>query len=321
MKELCILIGAGASAFHSKKNEIFCPPLGINLARAMRKDTNFKKVFATAEKMVAAKRIKKFEVWMNRFIGNVNFYSTVLWCLSGFFLKYNELPEDSFYLTLIEKLGQKKLSKSIFISLNYESLFEIALRKEGYKINWGTDVEDDKFNIEKDFLCEVSVFKPHGSSNFRQSLKVIGGNGYSGAVASITGQIESEVFIADPKTAYLEFIGSADHGHSVISAYEPKKRTSYSKRFIIQIRENLKNSIKNIEKTLIIGISCNKDDSFLNEVLGKLFTTSKQVGYIGDERDYKNYLKLFNLDENFFQRLGLINHEDNKRILEFIKHM
>lgn len=367
MKDFCVLIGAGASAFHSR-DQTACPPLGMYLAEAMRYDDNVSRDFNNVEDLVGRNN-ENFEDWMIRFIENTYLYNKVLSCLSGFFLKHWNVPEDSIYLKLIKEFGTERISRTIFVSLNYESLFEIALRKKRYKIYWGTDAKDDEFNTEKDYLSETSVYKPHGSSNFRQSgvtllnsrssgqsepalkvggsskIQIIGfhvkGGGQSepaikvagssklhlsnvtvegGVEVDYKGSIESEVAIKDPKKANQEF-STFNKSISVISAYEPGKSSPYSTDFIEAIRKNLLNDIKKIKKALIIGISCNEGDEFLNKIIRKITKKSSIIGYVGGESDHEKYMRLLKKDRDFFPYLGKLNHCDMGRIFSFIHSM
>jgi len=134
------------------------------------------------------------------------------------------------------------------------------------------------------------------------------------------GSIESEVAIKDPQKAYQEF-STFNKNVSAISAYEPGKSSPYSKDFIESIRKNLLNSIKNIKKALIIGVSCNKGDEFLNKIIRKIAKKSSIVGYVGGESDYVKYKELLEKDEKFFPYLGKLNHSDMDKIISFIHNM
>ncbi len=303
-RDIFIIIGAGASFGHSI-NRGSCPPLGKDLGKELRDSYQ---EFRNVEEQISIQCGEDFEEWLEK-LGDKPFqFTDVLWCISKYFSKYHHLPSDSAYLKLIDVLGSYTLKKVIFVSLNYESLLEMSLRKRGYGVIAGT-AEYDSFNSTDNRLrAFVPIFKPHGSSTYRVYLRVKIENCKRMAICDPSSNISlGPVFLCDPKKAHEEMESIERSIPSVISAYNPTKSTSFNREFIDYQREKLLQLISKSSKVIVVGINHREEDEYINKLIEAAFLGGSELGFIGSLRAYEGYVnhcKIKSSQPKGFTRIG-----------------
>lgn len=203
------LIGAGASKGHGKPEA----PLGNKLGGCLRKHYP---AFENIEKQTQSRCEDDFEEWTKSIGDDGEAFTLSLIVTGHFFRRFNPISQDSLYFKLIDSIPPGKLASTSFISLNYESLLEQAIRHRNYSIDWGsTDLIYDYFN----FPCPrkpIKVLKPHGSANFIATGAHMFEAG--SVVIDITSNLKAGTVVIDPTSEH-----SSKAYLPVISAYEKEK--------------------------------------------------------------------------------------------------
>lgn len=307
-KDILVIVGAGASLAHSQEITS-CPPLGKDLASTLRKALpEFEQLEADVGKMCGS----DFEEWMENYTRmDSRVYSGVLWCLSKYFSGYNVIPNDSLYLELLDRIGPALLKKTAFISLNYESLLELAIQRMGYYVDPVAHIDQDSFNT-KETQIRIPVLKPHGSSNYRVldsspnfgttfSGKVTIGPNQKGIVfeninlnkveTAVTGEcIIKGTKFENPRDVHGMLDGLSTSNHSIICAYNPEKTSNFNHDLINDIREHSFNLLNNCKKLVMIGIGHRKEDVIINKIVEVgLRAAGSNVRFIGGTNCCKGY--------------------------------
>ena len=329
-KDIVIIIGAGASFDHSR-NRDDCPPLGECLASSLRKELP---EFVSIEEKVKKKCGIDFEQWMEDYASkDISTYTGVLWCLSKYFSKYKDIQDDSLYLELTKRIDTEK---AFFISLNYEALLELAIRREGYHIDPGVSTEQDNFNNISSQVI-IPVLKPHGSVNYRAidsssnygttlAGKITIGDNQKNIIfkninikkieISESGQcIVNGSKLDEPKEVNEKLDDISKSNHSIVCAYNPKKTANINHDFINKVREHIFNRMTSCSKMVLIGINHKPNDEFINKVVLTGLKAGADVRFIGSKVACENYFG--SRDTNF---LGTTFRESLDELVEFLNN-
>jgi hypothetical protein len=317
-KEILFIVGAGASVDHSKS--VACPPLGKDLAEKIRQKIP---EFIMAEKQSGKLCGNDFEEWLENNAYEPEVYTDVLWCLSKYFCKFNEVPHDSLYLKVLRRITKELLSKSIFVSLNYEALLELAIHKSGYKAYCGTG-EFDSFNNQWKSNQEIiSIVKPHGSCTYRTKF----GEGVFGSAVAVkriaicdkTSNISlGPTYLVDPKVVYAEMGKIENSLPSIVSAYNPEKSSSFNREFIESSRQFLLNTVANCRKVVMIGLNFRATDIYINSVIRNALESGAILGFVGDKTAFNNYLGLSSKSNQHYKYLAETFRSSIDSITEFL---
>lgn len=304
LKDWMILVGAGASYGQHKK---FHPPLGKDLAQELRtKDSRFSQI----EKSTAQTCGEDFESWLSSIGDNSVAFTDSLAVVSHYFRQFKQINKKSRYFDLIDILGEKGINRCTFLSLNYESLLEMALRKKGYLLDWGSSSMDgDRFN-PREGVGVVPFYKPHGSSHFLSML----GNGPATPMATtldITSNIHLGTDIIDPTSMTI-----SPDAISTISAYEPQKRSPFNSEFVNEIRKNTLTAAESAKLLLVIGIRYIPQDAFLPQVFDAAKKEGLTIAFIGGNEDFEVYKKQFDNTQTQVIHISQYFDDDSIRSLE-----
>jgi hypothetical protein len=286
-RQIVIIVGAGASRDHSK-DKSHCPPLARDLAQELRYTLP---QFAEVEKKVGEPCGEDFEKWMEKHSSKdpLN-YTDILWHLSKYFVRFKEIPDDSLYLYLIEEMDWDLLQKTLFVSLNYEVLLEMAIRKKGYRAHTGTG-NLDSFNDLQVGLPEIPIIKPHGSCHYRVQMNVIAVGCDRIAVCDPSSNMAlGPTTSEDPLRIEMKDIHTSIP--SVISAFNPEKSSSFNRNFIESFRNLLLNRMKNCKKIALIGVNFRPHDHFMNKVVRTGLEAGASIGFLGDQEAFNHYQAL-----------------------------
>lgn len=296
-KDWLILVGAGASFGHHDKDK-YKAPLGKDLAECLRKKDQR---FLDIEKAVGAECGQDFEEWLIKVGANPEAFTSSLASVSHFFRQFKQIHKKSRYFELLSTIGDKNIHRVSFVSLNYESLLEMALRQSGYNLDWGSSsYGDDRFNSSKR-KTTVPFYKPHGSSHFIACMANRPTTPRA-TTLDLTSKIDMETEIMDPTSMTFH-----EDVISVISAYEPEKRNSFNSTFIDEVRETTLQAAKSANLLLIIGIRHTPQDAFLPQVFNSALKPGLRIAYVGSNTDFDGYrsefqradVELFHLGERF----------------------
>lgn len=296
-KDWLILVGAGASFGHHDKDK-HKAPLGKDLAECLRKKDQR---FLDIEKAIRIECGQDFEKWLIKIGENGEAFTSSLASVSHFFRQFKRTHIKSRYFNLLSTIGDKNIHRVSFISLNYESLLEMALRQRGHSLDWGSNsFTSDRFNSNKR-KATIPFYKPHGSSHFIACM----GNGPTTPRATtldLTSNISMATEVMDPTSMTFH-----EDVISVISAYEPEKRSPFNSTFIDEIRESTLKAAESANLLLIIGVRHTPKDAFLPQIFNSAIKPGLRIAFVGGNTDFDGYrsefegrdIELFHLGERF----------------------
>ncbi|MCG7643170.1 hypothetical protein MHM99_16850 [Alteromonas sp. MmMcT2-2] len=299
MEKVLVMIGAGASKGHSRAT---CPPLGRELGGALR---DVYPLFSELEENTGNTCSEDFEQWTASIGDDAAAYCDSLILIGHYFRQYKALPHDSLYKQLIDKLSN---FNATYLSLNYESLLEIAVKEKGYEINWGaTSFKEDNFNSANENAEKITILKPHGSAHFLAAGAHLFQRG--DVCSDITSLINCGTIIADPsKCGDTAFI-------PVLSAYEAQKRNSFNDAFIRDIRERSIEAAAEADCVLVIGIRHSPQDKFLPSIFDAMKDNTSLL-YVGGSEDFSGYESQFNNGQRNVEHLSEFFTSDSIRRLD-----
>lgn len=273
-----VIVGAGASFGQHSQNP---PPLGKDLAAAIREvDARFPEI----ESRTGKKCGDDFEQWLLQISDEPRAFTESLAVVAHFFRQYKEVKDDSLYYSLLSALGEKGISSSCFLSLNYESLLEMALQKKVYRLDWGSSaIRNDSFNTSGLAKQSVPFYKPHGSAHFMTCLA--NGPAVPGATTlDLTSKIHMETEVLHPARS-----NPGSSALSVISAYEPQKRSPFNSTFVEEIRQSAEMAASNTRVAIIIGVRFAPNDAFLPRLLDCIVKKEAKIEHVGGNEDFTAY--------------------------------
>jgi hypothetical protein len=318
-RQVVIIVGAGASCDHSKDRSS-CPPLARDLARELRSTLP---QFAELEEKVGRPCEEDFEKWTEQIEKRsreaAENHTDILWCLSKYFVRFKEIPDDSLYLNLIEEIVPDLLQKTLFVSLNYEVLLEMAIREKGYRAHAGTG-NLDSFNDLQAGLPEIPVIKPHGSCHYRVQMNVTSvGCGRIAVSDPSSNMTLGPTISEDPFRIDEEMKDFSTSIPSVISAFNPEKSSSFNRLFIESARNRLLTRMKDCRKMALIGVNFRPYDHFINEVVKTGLEAGASIGFVGDEEAFNNYCALVSPLGTNYRYLGTKFRDELDSLMTFLK--
>lgn len=257
-----IMFGAGASAY-SSANLAQNPPLGNRLLEAMHmqssmaemllKNKYYKWLFSTVGFELAMEIAASDESLPKNFIAT--FQRDICAFLSNFYIDSNNT-----YLRLIE--GLPRDSKKVgFVSLNYDTLLEQALRR----------TQLCYYQHSSEYVLEsLPLIKPHGSCSFLPDTSNLNMRGTTvrglcqvidnGRTDIAVEGVDIKRWLYDPRNLDL---------CPVISYYARGKKTYCNGSFIDGIREIYDSIILNCETLNIVGVKYTEHDAHIWDVINR----------------------------------------------------
>lgn len=312
--KIAIYIGAGASYGHSE-NPKLCPPLGKDLGEILRK--NYQEFREIEEKW--GKCGNRFEEWFIRIelSKDIESFTDVLYCLSHYFSEnYSKIFHDSLYIKLLQRLNAQLLKNIFFVSLNYESLLELALYDQGYTID---------YPFVKPYLVSpirgvsIPILKPHGSANFRvylENVKLV--NCKRTVLLNAKSKFQSHTVPMHPTEVGKDFI-KYPRMPSIISTYSPSKSSCFNPELIEFIRMKIQKNLEQSYKVLIVGIAFNKNDKHILENFKIALRGGSSFAYVGDNTSCSNFRKYLKCAQAQFEYLGSSFAGSFEKCIKFLK--
>ena len=207
-------------------------------------------------------------------------------------MRFKEISDDSLYLNLIEEMGLDLLQKTLFVSLNYEVLLEMAIRKKGYRAHAGTG-NLDSFNDLQAGLPEIPIIKPHGSCHYRVQMNVIAvGCGRIAVCDPSSNMTLGPTASEDPLRIDEKMKDFHTSIPSVISAFNPEKSSSFNREFIESSRNLLLARMEHCKTIALIGVNFRPHDHFINELVKTGLEVGASIGFVGDQGAFNDYCAL-----------------------------
>lgn len=267
---ICVLFGAGASAF-SEPNNFPTPPLGENLFAELRQaglissDLNgeIREVFEN----------EGFETGMSLLNQRTNRDYNPLLKATALFLSQFLPSKDNYYRTFISKISHR-LNRFTIGTLNYDNLIEHSALNLGISISYS-------FAHRQRVL---SVLKLHGSSGFVPDLgsNTITNFTSSGCDVDIEAPVKHLIDYEDIKRWC-----ATDHTHSlapVMSMYMRGKRTPVCRGEVNRQRSEWAAALRRAEICYVVGVKTVPEDT---HIWDPLFESRCRIAYVNpDPRDF-----------------------------------
>lgn len=272
-----VLFGAGAS-FGSPSILPFAPPLGSGLYEQLAK--SFPNSWGGVPYALGEEFRKNFEIGMATLWDSGSHTIPILMQhMAIYFANFNVHVSgtDSYSLFLKRLDADGKLAGTIFSTLNYECLFEIAVSNSGRAVAYS----DEGPGAES----AITLLKLHGSCNFIPS----GGAAVSRAASFSPGAvINSTITPVSPADA-IAYCNSNTALYPVMSIFTKGKPVQISPFVTESLQSIWKTAIENAESVSIIGVNPNPDDKHIWEPLA---LTDASVSMVGNEEAIQNWFKL-----------------------------
>jgi len=275
---LLFLFGAGAS-FGAVHVSPYPPPLGRDLydelAQAFPRTWGAESWFAGRADDFGS----DFETTMERCIEhNATSAVPALLDMANYFTQFEPDGDDLYSGLLLALQARSLIAQTVFCSLNYECVFEMAAIRLGIRLHYeGVDTAPVA-------TTDVRVIKPHGSCNFltradRSPMPYL----LTGSMveAGITAENPERarktlaVLAAEPVTTRGRYV--------VISNYASSKSTPLSPAQITQVRMGFASRVQSAATIIVIGARPNEHDT---HVWGPVRDCGSDVFYVGG--DYAN---------------------------------
>jgi hypothetical protein len=267
-----ILLGAGAS-FGSGDVLPHVPPLG-NGANGL-----FARLEATGGEAAGLSADLKalfrndFENGMAEFYkqsdGNIMRFQREM---AGYLAKFKPGISNA-YVRLLQTIGPKR---SIYASLNYDLLFELAAAHLGF---------NTRYSVES-LVSEVRLLKLHGSSNFWPDIP-------AGMFqnCTISGSVHADVQapirpLNQQETCYR--CANEDSLAPAIAMYAEGKAVMISPNYVEQQQAMWRDALCSARKVFVIGVRVNNADT---HIWGQLAKSKSSVTYFGRATDCEGYMQ------------------------------
>ena len=268
---IVFLFGAGAS-FGSGNVHPINPPLGNSLFNSLQR--LFPGTWGQIPDELSSKFENDFEKGMHEVIDNHSFSIAPLMQHMGIFFSrfnlYNDKP--NYYKSLVSHIkNESLLDQTVFSSLNYECLLEIAFSQKGIQINYFDEPSDNS----------ASIFKLHGSCNFKSNnIQASRGVQFSSGVS-----FEGGIQIIQPREVPRVFKGNTGL-YPAMCLYAKNKPLAIAPSQIKEAQKKWKDITEKADKVFIIGVKPNVEDKHIWEPLAN---SEAHLYYVGLEEDFSNW--------------------------------
>ncbi|MCW0316169.1 hypothetical protein NB724_001320 [Pantoea ananatis] len=264
-----ILLGAGASS-GCLDSTPYKPPLGKDLFTNLMKLNG---VAASIDDDIKAIFMTNFEEGMatyyRRSRGNIMRFQREL---SEYLSKF-EPSHNSNYHKLLSQFDNKS---TIYISLNYDVMFESAALSSGYNISYHDDYKDG----------HVRLLKIHGSSNFwpnTMGVSIKGGDLYD-----CPTHVDARIITLSPIESSKRFLN--DDGFSpAISMFAEGKEVKVSPSFVLHQQSIWAKALKNAKRIFIIGVRVHTADEHIWKAISESDVEVFYFGKNGDEKEFNDW--------------------------------
>jgi len=177
--------------------------------------------------------------------------------------------EDNLYFKVFVKTKEQNLIQdTVFSTLNYDCLLEIAAHSAGLKINY----------FDAPNSNSATVWKLHGSCNFiAKGIKATNGVSYTRGVVFDTA-------IKAIQPAQVRDYCYGDNAlYPVMSIYMKGKPLQIAKTVIKKLQSNWQNEIKKAKNIILVGVRPNLED---NHIWDHISSSDAKIFYCGGETDF-----------------------------------
>ena len=274
------LFGAGASHGCNGVNKL--PPLGTQLFDCLKKEFPLTWGKLPGQLNNAFNTINNFEygmskLWEDNTSEMLPLKSNLLQDMGIYFSRFDILdPSANLYVKLIKNVIKKEqLNKTLFSTINYECLMEIAFQKAGVGFNI--------FEISE--YERIKLLKLHGSCNFALQGVYIGTNAYIGSNAVVGKGPAFTIKALHPSKMSEYFVGKTSL-YPVMAIYVKNKPIQLAQDIINNVVKIWQEQILAAENIFVIGVSPNMEDKHIWDFISQ---TEAKVFYCGGEKGFEDW--------------------------------
>lgn len=271
-----VLFGAGAS--HGPPSIIPSqPPLGSDLYQSLA--AMFPHSWGSMPSELETEFIHDFETGMAQlWESGSHAIPNLMQHMAIFFAQYNiEASGTDSYSALLEQLANEgKLANTIFSTLNYECLLEIAASTSGRAVNYKSEYTPSEEAL--------TIWKLHGSCNFLpgEAIKATRGVSYSSGVSMNIGVREVNPSEVAP------YLTSNTALYPVMSIYTEGKPVQISRNVIESLQNSWKVAVDSAEAVAVVGVHPNIIDE---HIWVPLASTNASVSLIGNDEAINQWIR------------------------------
>ncbi|EAT12495.1 hypothetical protein HF888_12250 [Bermanella marisrubri] len=261
-----ILLGAGAS-YGSGPTEPYAPPLGNTLFNELEKRGG---IAATMPSEIKDLFRENFEQGMAAYTEFTN-DNTIGFQreLAHYLASFTPLPGNT-YIDLIKEFGIKN---TVYVSLNYDLLFELSASLENINTCYSTEKPDNY----------VSLLKIHGSCNFWPQIPV----GQMDGVTIENCNVAIEAPVSSLNQRETLYRCEKEKGLApAIALYAEGKSVKVSPSYVNRQLAEWKVSASKATKIAIIGVKVHEVDDHVWDIIGK---SKAKVWYVGFSSDKSSF--------------------------------
>lgn len=272
--ENLVLIGAGASTGADKNTGKISPeqpPLGGELFD--RLSSRYPQIWGDLSDSIQEEFNSDFEQGMKELGENhSHLYSPLYRAMGDYFSRFRIQSSPTWYDRLVSELKSSISSgETVFVSLNYECLLEIALSQNGFNVNYFPD------QLSKPAI----VLKPHGSCNFISDSVQAKGNVSFTEGATFSGGVRA----VDLQEAF-RYCRSDTALYPAMSLFRPDKHIQIGQDAVHGLQGEWANAVEEACKIAIVGVKPRESDE---HIWGELSETSANIYYIGGEELFSDW--------------------------------
>jgi hypothetical protein len=287
-----ILIGAGAS-YGSGPTEPCAPPLGNTLFNELEKRGG---ISVTIPDEIKSMFRADFEKGMAAYTDFTN-DNTIGFQreLAHYLASFTPLPGNT-YINLIKELGIKN---TVYVSLNYDLLFELSASLENINTCYSTERPDNY----------VSLLKIHGSSNFWPQIPI--GQMDSVTIENCNVAIEAPVKPLNQGETLSRCVNEKGLAPA-IALYTEGKAVKVSPSYVDKQLAEWRVSASKASKIAIIGVRVHEVDDHVWDIIGKSKAKVWYVGFPSDKASFEawksNHKKnnAFFIESDFSNCIGIL---------------
>lgn len=214
--------------------------------------------------------------------------------LAGYLAKFTP-GEVNHYSRLIRKLNNRR---TIYSTLNYDLLFEIAANRLNYNTNYSNEYNNGF----------VRLLKIHGSCNFWPNLAE---NAFKNV--HITGCVDADMNIGIKPVSQSQSLWKAMTEDSIapsLAMYAEGKAVRVSPGYVLHQQEMWVQSLNAASKVFIVGVKIHQADIHIWKNLAECKADIHYFGLEQDKADFKEWQKRSRHKNATFYKLDFKNAVD-----------
>lgn len=293
-----ILFGAGAS-YGTDHAVPSAPPLGADLFPELQQ--HYPTLWGALSAELAETFAEDFEAGMLALAAaDGHAVAPLMQAMTHYFAGFRlDGSGHDLYSRLLAELPPASRERTLFSTLNYECLFEIAAAGHRLRIHY------DRQPLSSE---SIRIWKLHGSCNFIPQEIRMRREGVSYAFRGVT--FNTPLQFIQPEEARL-WVAGDNALYAAMCLYTVDKPTQIGAQFITDLQTAWGDAVLNAEQVIVVGTRPHDQDRHLWDPLAK---TLADLHYVGSPKSFETWLKRSGrptsrshlIDERFEQAINRI---------------